>query len=133
MEAVFSEDALDWLKKAGFSEDEKERARKILSIAWKHYDEGREASLKLPKETTARVAALVYAALTVTDVKGRPMAFGARGVIELSEGTRETFEEEMEIGSYEDLMSKTAKLKLGRGMSDPRTRTSVKKQRYKSI
>jgi len=133
MEAVFSEDALDWLKKAGFSEDEAERARKILSIAWRHYDEGREATLRLPKETTARVAALVYAALTVTDVEGRPMAFGTKDVIGISEGTRKAFEEEMEIGSYEDIMSKTAKLKFGRGMSDPRSRTSVKKERYRSI
>ncbi len=133
MEAVFSEDALAWLKKMGFDDDETEDARRHISVAWKHFDEGREVSLELPKGISARVAALVYAALSVTDVEGKPMSFRTGGIIEISRGARQTFKEEMEIGSYEDLVSKTAKLKLGRGMSDPKKRTSVKKERYKSI
>ncbi len=133
MEAVFSEDALTWLKRTGFDADEIEAARKQISIAWKNYEKGKEVSLKLPKGTPAKVAALVYASLVVTDVEGKPMSFRIPGVINITKGTRQTFMEEMEIGSYEDLASKTAKLKLGRSMSDPKKRSSVKKERYKSV
>jgi hypothetical protein len=133
MEAVFSEDALTWLRKEGFKDDEMEEARKQISTAWKHFEEGKEVSLKLPKGTSAKVAAIVYAALSVTDVRGKPVSFHSRGVISLSEGVRETFREEMEIGSYEDLISKAAKIKLSRGLSDPKKRSSVKKERYKSL
>lgn len=133
MEAVFSEDALTWLKRTGFDADDIEAARKQISIAWKNYEKGKEVSLKLPKTTPAKVAAIVYASLVVTDVEGRPMSFCIPGVINLTKGNHQTFMEEMEIGSFEDIVSKTAKLKLGRGMSDPKTRTSVKKERYKSV
>ncbi len=128
MEANFNEDAIGWLKKKGFDEDEIEAARRSLNTAWKGVEAGKETAIRLPKGTSARVAALVYSVLLNTDVDGRPLGFQKGGLIDISEGARRRFGEEMEIGEYEEVLERIKKIKIGKAYSDPRKRTSVKRE-----
>ncbi|NYZ77165.1 hypothetical protein H0O02_02515 [Candidatus Micrarchaeota archaeon] len=127
MEANFNEDAILWLRKSGFSEDEMEAARKSVAAAHKHFVAGRESAITLPKGTADKVAAVVYAILSNTDMGGRPTGFQKNGLIDIGDDARKTFGEEMEIGEFEDVLKRISKIKLGRSCSDPRTRTSIVK------
>ncbi len=133
MKVFFSEDALAWLRKTGFDEDEVDAARKALSTAWKGLKEGKEVTIKLPKGTSSRVAAIVHAVVSTTDARGWPTGFGKSGIIDIADDVKSKFDEEMEIGTYEDILASAKKIKLVRMLSDAKRRSSVKKERYKSI
>jgi len=123
----FNEDALSWLKKNGFKNEEIDAAKRALSIAWKHIKAGKEDTLMLPKGTSKKVAALVYSVVSESDMKGRPLGFEKSGFVSITEGARRRFNEESELGEYESVIERMSKIKLGRGLSDPKKRTSVKK------
>ncbi len=131
MDIYFNEDAIEWMRKKGFSEAEIEEARRAISIAWKHVEAAKGETLILPKGTSGKVAALVYAVLSNTDIEGRPLGFQKGGLVDVTDEARKSFDEEAEIGEFEDVLERISKIKIGRGRSDPRRRTSViKKERH---
>ena len=127
MEANFNEDAITWLRKKGFKDEEIESARRSLSIVRKNLESGKETTVRLPKGTSGKVAALVYSVLLNTDVEGKPLGFQNSSLIDVTPGARKRFGEEVEIGEYEEVLEHIKKIKFGRSYSDPRRRTSVKK------
>jgi len=127
MKTDFNEDAVNWLKRKGFTEDEIGKAGETLATIWKHVDAGKETLIRLPKGTSRRVASIVYAIAVNSDYEGRPTGFEKNGLISITDGAKKTFNEDMEIGEYEEVLSKINKIKVGRTRSDPRSRLSVKK------
>ena len=127
MNTDFNEEAVNWLKKKGFKEEEINDARNYLATIWKHMDAEKETTIKLPKDTSKKVASLVYSIALNSDYYGRPIGFLDNGLIAVTPGAKKIFEEEIKIGEYEEVLSKINKIKVGRTRSDPRSRTSVKK------
>lgn len=127
MKTNFNEDAVNWLKRKGFSDKEIGDAGNALGLIWKNIDSGKETFVKLPKGTSRKVASIVYSVIMNSDYDGRPVGFLDNGLIAITDGAKKRFGEDMEIGEYEEVLTKISKIKLGRGRSDPRSRTSVKK------
>jgi hypothetical protein len=127
MNTDFNEDAVNWLKRKGFSEDEIKQARDSLEVIWKRLDKGGETFIKLPKGASRNVASIVYAVAVNSDYEGRPIGFEKNGLISIGDGAKKTFNDDMELGEYEEVLGKISKIKLGRTRSDPRSRLSVKK------
>lgn len=127
MNTGFNEDAVNWLKRKGFSEDEIKQARESLAVIWKHLDKGEQTFIKLPKGTSRKVASIVYSIVMNSDYDGRPIGFDKNGLIAITDGAKKRFGEDMELGEYEEVLTKITKIKVGRTRSDPRSRTSVKK------
>jgi len=127
MDTAFNEEAVNWLKRKGFTRDEIEDARNSLSVIRRNFERKGEASIKLPKGTSGRVASIVYAVAMNTDYDGRPIGFDKNGLIAITDGAKERFQENMEIGEYEEVLTRINKIKRGRTRSDPSSRTSVKK------
>ena len=123
----FNEDAVNWLKRKGFSEDEIKQAKDSLAVIWKHLDRGEETSIKLPKGTSRKVASIVYSVVMNSDYEGQPIGFEKNGLIAITDGAKKRFGDDMELGEYEEVLTRINKIKLGRTRSDPRSRTSVKK------
>lgn len=127
MNTDFNEDAVNWLKRKGFSGDEIKQAKESLAVIWKHLDRGEEAFIKLPKGTSRKVASIVYSVVMNSDYDGRPIGFEKNGLIAITDGAKKRFGDDMELGEYEEVLAKINKIKVGRTRSDPRSRTSVKK------
>ena len=123
MNLIFNEDAITWLKEKGLSSKEIEDAERLLSIAVKNMEKD-ESTVKLPDNTPMKVAAVVYSVLTTFNEDAVTERF-----VSVSREARTIFDEEMQIEELETTMGKLGKIKLGRRYSDPKRKSSVKKDR----
>ncbi|MEM4359137.1 MAG: hypothetical protein QXT45_01245 [Candidatus Bilamarchaeaceae archaeon] len=120
MALIFDEDSVEWLREKGFTAKEIADSERIISTALKSA-EG-EKTIKLPQGVSHKVAALVYSVLSTEETTSGEF-------ITLTEEAREALNEEMEIGELETTISKIGGMKLTKRYSDPRRKSSIKKER----
>jgi len=123
MNLVFNEDAIIWLKEKGLSDKEIEDAERLLAINVKNIDKD-EITVKVPENTPMKVVALIYSVLTTFNEDSITDRF-----VSVSKEARNIFAEEMQIEELETTMGKLGKIKLGRRYSDPKRKSSIKKDR----
>ncbi len=123
MNLVFDEDAAGWLKENGFSEKEIQDAQRMIAIAVKNMEKG-ETTIRMPADTSMRVAAVIYSILATFSEDTVTEKF-----VSISTEAKTTFNEEMEIEELETTIGKAGRIKLGRRYSDARRKSSIKKDR----
>lgn len=124
MNVLFDKASLEWLKQKGFNEWEIEDAQKCLSLALKN--EGGERTVRLPENTTLKVAALAYAVLANANEETIKESSNGKNIT-ITEDIKRAFNEEIEISELDEIHKKIGKIKIGRLYSDARRKTSIKK------
>jgi hypothetical protein len=124
MNVSFDEASLGWLKQKGFNEWEIEDAQKCLSFALKN--ESSEKTLRLPENTTLKVAALAYAILANANEETIKESANGKN-ISITDEIKRAFNEEIEISELDEIHKKIGKIKIGKLYSDARRKTSIKK------
>ena len=119
----FRESAISWLKRQKFSDQEIEKLQGIMNGIG---PKPKQKILKLPKNTEAKISAMVYILGSITDEEGKLACFDGK-LIGMPEEARRYYEDEVSMQELEDEISKKG-IKLGRLHSSPRRRGTVKKE-----
>lgn len=119
MTLAFNEDAVEWMEQQKFTEKEMEDAAKLVSIALKRA----AVPLRIPEGVSLKAAAIAYAVLATLDEDTVQDRF-----VDISDEARQTYQEEVEIGEFEETMQKIGKVKLGKTHSGAKRKSSVKKE-----
>jgi hypothetical protein len=124
---VFSDVSLRWLKDNRFNDDEIGMLHDVLNVI--EHSKSRESRIKLPKDASAKVSALVYLLDSITDADGRPICFEESGLIDVPDEARRFFEEDLELEMLEKTTEKLKSIKFARRYSYPRRRGEHKQDR----
>ncbi len=132
MKHAFSEFSINWLKENRFSDAEIDIARDALNAIDAH--RGKKAErIKLPKDVSEKVSALVYLLDSITDADGRPICFEENGLIDIPDEARAYFEDDLELAELERLTTKLGKVKFSRRFSYPKRRDEKRQDRSAPI
>ena len=122
---AFNDFAIEWLKDNGFREEEIDELQDLLNRIESH--KKRDGStIIIPKDTDAKVAALISLLESITDANGIPICFEESGLISIPEEAKNYFEEDLELEELERVTVKLKKVKFARRYSDPRRRGTMK-------
>ena len=127
MDYTLRESAVIWLKERGFQETEVEELQRVLNVVG---FKKQEDLVILPKNTSKRIAAVIYLLNLITDAEGKPLCCDKHGLIEIPDEAKQYYEEELELENLEESISKLQKVKFGRSHSSPKRRGTVKSERY---
>ena len=119
----FRESAIGWLKRQKFSDQEIEKLEGIMNGIGPRL---KESVLKLPRNTEAKISAMVYLLGSVTDEEGKLACFDGK-LISIPEEARAYYKDDVGMQELEDQISKKG-IRFGRLHSSPRRRGSVKKE-----
>ena len=122
---VFSDSAIKWLESHRFRDDEIDMLHDVLNSIETHHKKG-DDRIKLPKDSSPKVATLTYLLDSITDADNRPICFEASGLIEIPDEAKSHFEEDLELDELERAVTKLRKIKFAHRYSDPRRRGTVK-------
>lgn len=125
MGLMFDEDAVVWLERNRFKEQDMEKAIELLNSVWKKAEKSKEGPIIVPKETPKDVAALVYLLSSITDEKGKILCFREHGLVSIPDEARKRFPEFVELHEIESVTDNFEKAKFGRKHMDARRRGSV--------
>lgn len=117
------ESAIIWLKGHSFSNLEIEKLERIMNGIGPKL---KQQVLKVPKDTEAKVSAMVYLLGSITDNYGNLECFDGN-LIEIPEEAKSRYGDDKEMQELEDQISENG-IKFGRLHSSPRRRGSVKKE-----
>lgn len=123
------ESAVVWLKEKGFEDSEVEELQRVLNTL-DLQTVAEDELVILPKQTSKKIAAMVYLLNLVTDADGKRLCCDEKGLIEIPDEAKDYFEDELELEELEGAIGKLQKAKVGRMHSSPRRRGSVKDERY---
>jgi len=125
---VFSDTSHRWLEENRFTEEEIGLLEELMNKVESHAGKP-DARVRLPKDVSAKVSALVYLLDSITDVEDRPICFEASGMIEIPKEARAYFEDDLELDELEQVVGKLKKVKFARRYSYPRRRGTMKDAR----
>jgi hypothetical protein len=129
MDYSLRESAVIWLKEKGFEESEIEDLKAVLNKLELH-TKAKDDLIILPKQTSKKIAAMVYLLNLITDAEGKRLCCDEKGLIEIPDEAKEYYEDELELEEIEGAIGKLQKTKFGRSHSSPKRRSSVKDERY---
>jgi len=124
---LFRESAIEWLKENNFNDEEIEELQEILNVVAKS---GGEGLVKLPKDASVKVSAMVYLLDSIVGDNGALLCFDEKGFIEIPQEAKTHYTDAVKIEELEGTISRLRKIKVGRAHSSPRRRGSVKNERY---
>ncbi|HSB47626.1 MAG TPA: hypothetical protein VLD37_06445 [Candidatus Bilamarchaeum sp.] len=122
---AFSQISIDWLKENHFTEEDIDILQDILNMMEYYHRKG-EARLRLPKDSSDKVAAVATLLDSITDEKGWPICFEGSGLIDIPQEARDYFEDDLELEEIEKVTEKLRKIKFARRYSYPRRRGGEK-------
>jgi hypothetical protein len=129
MEYSLRESAIIWLKEKGFEDSDIEELQAVLNKLELH-TKAEDDLVILPKQTSQRIAAMVYLLNLITDSEGKRLCCDEKGLIEIPDEAKTLYENELELEELEGAIGKLQKTKFGRSHSSPKRRSSVKDERY---
>ena len=94
MNYIIRESAVMWLKDRGFQDAEVDELRRVLNVVG---FKKQEDLVILPKNTSKRIAAIVYLLNLVTDPEGNPVCCDKNGLIKIPEEAKQFYEDELEL------------------------------------
>jgi hypothetical protein len=129
MDYSLRESAILWLKEKGFDDSEVEELQAVLNKLDLH-TVSKDELVILPKQTSKKIAAMVYLLNLITDADGKRLCCDEKGLIEIPEEAKDYYGDELELEELEGAIGKLQKAKVGRMHSSPKRRGSVKDERY---
>lgn len=124
---LFRESAIEWLKQKDFDPNEIEELQDLMNSVGKSSG---ETFIKLPKDASVKVSAMIYLLSSMVDESGKQLCFDEKGFIEIPAEARTQYDDALKIEELEGAISRLRKIKVGRDHSSPRRRGSGKNERY---
>ncbi|MBN1169867.1 hypothetical protein JXA56_02490 [Candidatus Micrarchaeota archaeon] len=119
----FRESAVSWLEGQNFSGREIEKLEMIMNGIGPKL---KQQTIKVPKDTEAKVSAMIYLLGSITDSKGNLDCFDGN-FIDIPEEAKTCYGNDREMQELENQISENG-IKFGRLHSSPRRRGSVRKE-----
>jgi hypothetical protein len=124
---LFRESAIEWLKEKQFNPQEIEELQDLMNSVGKG---GGETFVKLPKDASIKVSAMVYLLSSMVDDSGKHLCFEDKGFMNIPHEAKNQYDDALKIEELEGTISRLRKIKVGRDHSSPKRRGSGKNERY---
>lgn len=124
---LFRESAIEWLKEKEFNVQEIDELQGLMNSVGKS---GGETFVKLPKDASIKVSAMVYLLSSTVDESGNHLCFGEKNLMDIPHEAKTQYDDALKIEELEGTISRLRRIKVGRDHSSPKRRGSGKNERY---
>jgi hypothetical protein len=124
---LFRESAIEWLKEKHFDVQEIDELQNLMNSVGKS---GGETFVKLPKDASIKVSAMVYLLSSMLDDSGKQLCFEEKGFMNIPQEARTQYDDALKIEELEGTITRLRKIKVGRAHSSPKRRGTGKNERY---